>query len=197
MKKFVCIAIMGFASACANTHYMHAESSHAEHGGGEHGGEGHDDDHDDDAPITAAARAAAENVRVLQTSDGRATEVIGLVDVHEHMGHEDEALADLRARAAMLGAEAVVGAEFHHGDGGGNVTHLSGMAVRFRDLLQGRQYDVISRLDVDGSMFQEDAAYAELRRRAGQLHADLIVGISFEHGESGPTHLTGTAIRFR
>jgi uncharacterized protein YbjQ (UPF0145 family) len=174
---------------------MHTETAHAEHGEhAEHGDGDHDDDHDE-APITPEARAAAARVRVLQTSDGRATEVIGLVDVHEHMGHEDEALADLRARAAMLGADAVVDAEFHHGEG--TVTHLSGMAVRFRDLLHGRSYDVIGQLDVDGSMFHEEAAYDELKRRASNLHADLIIGITFAHGESGPTHLTGTAIRFR
>jgi hypothetical protein len=30
-----------------------------------------------------------------------------------------------------MGADAVVGVEFHHGEGEGQPTHLSGLAVRF------------------------------------------------------------------
>ena len=130
MKSIACIAIIGLISGCANAHYLHPETAHAEHGDVDH-----DDDHDE-APISPEARAAAAHIRVLQTSDGRPTEVLGLVDVHERMGREDEALADLRARSAMLGADAVVGADFHHGEG--NVTHLSGVAVRFPRILRWR-----------------------------------------------------------
>jgi uncharacterized protein YbjQ (UPF0145 family) len=34
-------------------------------------------------------------------------------------------------KAAQLGADAVVGVEFHHGEGEGEPTHPSGLAVKF------------------------------------------------------------------
>ena len=46
------------------------------------------------------------------------------------MGHHDAALDALRRKAAAMGADAVVGVEFHHSEGG-EPTHLSGLAVRF------------------------------------------------------------------
>ncbi len=61
----------------------------------------------------------------------RPAEVIGVVDAHEEMGKHDAALWTLKTKAALLGADAVVGVEFHHGEGEGEPTHLSGLAVRF------------------------------------------------------------------
>jgi uncharacterized protein YbjQ (UPF0145 family) len=135
----------------------------------------------------------------LQGDDlGCESEALGLVDVHSHMHETDQALDVLKRRAAVLGAEAVVGVDFHHGEGGHEKTHLSGMAVRCRDLMKGRAYDVISELDVVGKMGKEDDAFDELKDRAAKQHADMIVGIQFHHGEgTEPTHVTGTAIRFR
>jgi hypothetical protein len=81
----------------------------------------------------ASAMALVEpQVLILQTSHlDRLSEVVGVVDVHERMGHHDAALADMRQQAAALGADAVVGVEFHHGHGEDEPTHLSGLAVRF------------------------------------------------------------------
>ena len=94
-----------------------------------------------DAPATAAgARGDAAKVLVLQTTHlDRPSEVVGVVDAHEEMGHHEAALTTLRKRAAALGADAVVGVEFHHGEGEGEPTHLSGLAVRF---LQSVPYPV-------------------------------------------------------
>jgi hypothetical protein len=61
----------------------------------------------------------------------RPTEVLGIVDVHLAMGTEEAALGELRNRAAELGADAVLGVEFHHGEHKGEPIHLSGLAVRF------------------------------------------------------------------
>ena len=73
-----------------------------------------------------------DRVLVLETTKlDRYAEVVGMVDVHEPMGSDQAALARLREKAATMGADAVVGVEFHHGDGEGEPTHLSGMAVRF------------------------------------------------------------------
>ena len=75
--------------------------------------------------------------------------------------------------------------------------HLSGEAVRFRDLIGGRSYSTISELTVDAPMGDEQAGLELLQQRAAELHADLIVGVRFEHGSGDdPTHVSGTAVRF-
>src|SRR5262249_12666894 len=147
------------------------------------------------APHVSAAAAA--RVQLLEAKEvGRRTEVLGLVDAHERPGHHEEALGELRAFAAALGADAVIGVEFHHGDGDGEVSHRSGRAVRYRNLLRDEPYDVIGTIEVPADMHHQDEALDELRRRAGAMQADLIIHIEYEHGEGhGPIHLTGQAIR--
>jgi hypothetical protein len=84
------------------------------------------------AGSAAMQQTDASNVLVLQTTKlDRYAEVVGVVDVHESMGDERVALQRLREKAAAMGADAVIGVEFHHGEGDGEPTHLSGMAVRF------------------------------------------------------------------
>ena len=63
----------------------------------------------------------------------RPAEVVGVVDAHEPSGREEAAFQRLQERAAALGADAVVGIDFHHGEGTGEPLHLSGLAVRFLD----------------------------------------------------------------
>ena len=62
----------------------------------------------------------------------RPTEVLAVFDFHSAADSEDKGFDELRARAAQIGADAVIGAEFEHGDGS-EPSHLSGMAVRFLD----------------------------------------------------------------
>jgi len=72
------------------------------------------------------------------------------------------------------------------------------MAIRFNDLLHGRSYESLGRIDIDASMMHEDDAYAELQRRAREMHADLLLNVSFDHGDgTRPLHVCATAIRFR
>jgi hypothetical protein len=79
-----------------------------------------------------AQRRDPSRVLVLQTTKlDRYAEVLGPIDVHEPMGSDAAALERLREEAADLGADAIVGVEFHHGDAPGEPTHLSGLAVRF------------------------------------------------------------------
>jgi uncharacterized protein YbjQ (UPF0145 family) len=147
-----------------------------------------------------AVIAAAQKVRVIQNDRlGCPSEVMGLVDIHEPVQNEQQALDVLKRKAAKLGAEAVIGVEFHHGEPGEEPTHLSGMAVRCRDLLKSRSYSVLEKIEIKGAMGKEDDAEAELLARAAALHADLIVDIGFEHGEGGsePTRVWGTAIKFQ
>ena len=90
--------------------------------------------------IAPSALGDASRVLVLQSTHlDRPSEVIGVVDAHVPMGSHDAALDVLRRRAAAMGADAVVGVEFHHGEGEGQPTHLSGLAVRF---LQAVPYPV-------------------------------------------------------
>ena len=77
-------------------------------------------------------RSDASRVLVLQSTHlDRPAEVVGVVDAHEAMGQHEAALDLLKRRASLLGADAVVGVEFHHGESEGEPTHLSGLAVRF------------------------------------------------------------------
>jgi putative heavy-metal-binding protein len=88
----------------------------------------------------ATRASTASRVLVLQTTKlERTAEVIGPVDVHEPMGSDQAALRRLQEKAAAIGADAVVGVEFHHGESEGEPTHLSGLAVRF---LQAVPYPV-------------------------------------------------------
>jgi hypothetical protein len=57
-------------------------------------------------------------------------EVVGVLDFHTRADSEDKGFDELRWRAAQLGAAAVIGAEFEHGEGT-EPSHLSGMAVRW------------------------------------------------------------------
>lgn len=144
--------------------------------------------------------AAAAKVRVIQNEQLECpSEILGLVDIHQPVKTQEQAIEVLKRKAAKLKADAVIGVEFHHGEPGEEPTHLSGMAVRCNDLLQGRAYDVIEKIEIKGKMGKEDDAEAELLARAGALHADLVIGIGFEHGEGGsqPTRVWGTAIKFR
>lgn len=86
------------------------------------------------APLPGASRYGRDpsQVIVLQSTHlDRPAEVVGVVDAHEEMGQHEAALDLLKRRAADLGADAVVGVEFHHGESEGEPTHLSGLAVRF------------------------------------------------------------------
>jgi uncharacterized protein YbjQ (UPF0145 family) len=144
--------------------------------------------------------AAASKVRVIQNNQlDCPSEVMGLVDIHQPVKTQDQALEVLKRKAAKLGADAVMGVEFHHGEPGEEPTHLSGMAVRCNDLLKGREYTVLEKIEIKGKMGKEDDAEAELLSRAGAMHADLVIGMGFEHGEGGsePSRVWGTAIKFK
>jgi uncharacterized protein YbjQ (UPF0145 family) len=99
--------------------------------------------HSDRRVVVSSAQAApGEWPAEMQVGDvfittsrtvSRATEVVGVIDAHEPSGRQDAAFALIRARANALGADAVLGVEFHHGEGEGEPTHLSGLAVRYVD----------------------------------------------------------------
>lgn len=90
--------------------------------------------HDHENEGAAVDLSRARRVLLLQGRKlDRPAEVVGVVDAHEPSGREDAAFARLQQRAAELGADAVVGIDFHHGESAGEPLHLSGLAVRFLD----------------------------------------------------------------
>lgn len=126
---------------------------------------------------------------------GRPCEVVGVLDMHTNAESEDKGFDELRYRASALGADAVIGAEFEHGDNG-EPSHLSGMAVKFAKPTP--EYDVLGEIDIPSEPNSTDKGVAEMARRARQMGADLIVDVEFEHGDNGALgHLKGKAVRFR
>lgn len=82
--------------------------------------------------VVASTEDSSRRVLILQTRKlDRPAEVVGIVDAHEDGGREEVALDELRRKAAALGADAVVGVEFHHAESAGTPLHLSGLAVRY------------------------------------------------------------------
>lgn len=79
------------------------------------------------APLPTTAQILVTPDRKLDVP----TEVVGVLDFHSPADTEDKGFDELRARAAAMGADAVISAEFEHGEDGG-LSHLSGMAVRRR-----------------------------------------------------------------
>ena len=193
MRRILGIMILITASGCANRAAFPGDANFASDVKQE-SLEG-DEPLPPDDPIT---RAAAAKLKVMQTGDlGCVSEALGVVDVHEKMPTEAQALDILKRRAVVIGAEGITGVEFHHGEGGSEVTHLSGMAVRCRDILHGRKYDVIKELDIAGAMGKEDDAFEQLKKAALATGANLVLNVKFEHGEGpdGKTHVYGTAVR--
>jgi uncharacterized protein YbjQ (UPF0145 family) len=187
LSPFVLIGCADFDQVRGSHETLHAhEIEHAEHA---------------HTPRQAVSPEAAARVQLIESeSTGREMEAMGIVDAHEKPGHHEEALQELRESAAALGADAVVGVEFHHGEGHADVSHLSGIAVRYRKLRRDQPFDVIAELDVAMDMEDQERAMRELQRRAAPYHPDLIIDIHYEHGEGAAgekIHLRGKAIRYR
>jgi hypothetical protein len=83
-------------------------------------------------PMSVSVDENVRRILILQTRKlDRPAEVVGIVDAHEDGDREDLALDELRRKAAAIGADAVVGVEFHHAESKGEPLHLSGLAVRY------------------------------------------------------------------
>lgn len=168
------------------------------------------DDHADPAPdaepahsatVAPALSAAAARIIVLEgkTSPKRGV-VVGIIDVHTDATRSEEAFDELRRRASALGADVVIGADFHHGEGS-EPSHVSGMAIRFRER-SDFAYDKLGEIDVvatSGDSAAQATALDRLKARATQMGADEVINVEFHHGEAKGevSHLTGLAIRHR
>ena len=209
-RSLIALAVLAFAAGCADRAPQAAypgvdgsESTSASSSSDSSSKEGGADDEiaEEKAIVNDPAMIrAGERVKILENDHMECPiQLVGLVDIHEPVESVEKALTVLKRKAAKMGADAVVGVEFHHGEPGEEPTHLSGMAVKCNDMIKGRQYDVLGKIEVTGKMGKEDEADQDLRQRAAEMHADLIIDIGFEHGEGGsqPTRVWGTAIKFR
>lgn len=149
-------------------------------------------------PATTGSPALQPQLSVFPKGKGpdRQCEIVAVLDFHSDADSEDKGFEELRARAAEAGADAVIDAEFEHGEGGER-SHLSGLAVRFK-VRDARAYDVLDHIVIESDPNGADKGFGALRARAKALGADKIVDVKFDHGEGGePSRLTGTAVRYR
>jgi uncharacterized protein YbjQ (UPF0145 family) len=121
-------------------------------------------------------------------------DILEVIDLHTKATSEDKGFDELRRRAAARGGDAVIGAEFEHGDDGGP-SHLSGMIVRYSTAIP--PHVDIGEIDIPSDENDTDKGLAELSARGHAMGGDQVIGVTFEHGENGEKgHLKGRAIRF-
>jgi uncharacterized protein YbjQ (UPF0145 family) len=142
-------------------------------------------------------RPARSKVMVLKdVAITQPTEILGLVDVYEQLYDHDRALESLKAKAEALGADAIVGLEYHHG-GGKEPSRLSGTAIKFKDLVQGRRYEPLGTIEVKYDPGEEAQGLRELKAKARAIHADLILELKYDRGDGNDQpRVSGTAVKF-
>ncbi len=149
------------------------------------------------APVPTSSPSANRGILVT-TEDSCPSDhhcdILDIIDVHTHADSQDKGFDELRARAATMGADAVVGAEFEHGDGK-EPSHLSGIVVRYG---QGVPAHVdIGTVDIPSNEDDENKGLAELGRRAKEMGGDRVIDVTFEHGDDGQQgHLRGKVIKY-
>jgi uncharacterized protein YbjQ (UPF0145 family) len=126
--------------------------------------------------------------------DGRPCEILEIVDLHTEATSEDKGFDELRARAAAEGGEAVMAAEFEHGEGD-KPSHLSGMVVRYGQPIPA--HETIGELDIPSDPTERDKGMTAMLERAHEMGGSRVIDVTFEHGEDGKQgHLRGRVIRY-
>ena len=140
--------------------------------------------------------------RVLVTADrgcpavgeGKRCEVLEVMDLHTRATNEEKGFDELRARAVATGGDAVIGAEFEHGEEGGP-SHLSGMIVRYAPPVP--PYVDLGEVEIESDPNAKDKGLTALVARSRAMGGDRVVDVTFEHGEDGrPGRLRGRAVRY-
>lgn len=147
---------------------------------------------------TASTTVSVGGLPVYPKGSGpnRRCEILLVLDFHAVAASEEKGFDALRMRASAAGADAVIDAEYEHGEAG-EESHLSGLAVRWIPE-DARAYDELGSIVVETASGAADKGFAQLRARARALGADKLVDVRFEHGADGaPSRLTGTAVRYR
>lgn len=144
------------------------------------------------APITVT-RDPATVLVTPQSGLDRETTLIDVIDFHTPADSQDKGYAALREKAALLGADAVVGTEYEHGEDDG-LSHLSGMAVRYSSP-DSRPFRVLGEIDIATPEDADDKGHKQFVEKAWLMGADEIRDIRLEHGEEGGmSHLRGIAV---
>ncbi len=121
-------------------------------------------------------------------------DIVEIVDLHTDAASEDKGFDELRARARADGGDAVIGAEFEHGEGK-EPSHLSGMIVRYGEGVPA--HEVLGVIDIPSDPESTDKGMAAMSRRRAEMGGDRVIDVTFEHGEDGKQgHLRGTVIRY-
>jgi uncharacterized protein YbjQ (UPF0145 family) len=146
------------------------------------------------APMPVPTSENASHVIIRDDVDaGCDPEALGVVEAA--LGEDETSAMDaLRARAAKLGADAVLEARRAIDSGR---PRLVGTAVRCRDVRKERPYDVLEEIDLTDASGSPEAAFAKLRARAWELRADVVLNVHLRGDRTEVTHVTGTAIRYR
>ena len=125
---------------------------------------------------------------------GHDCDIVEVVDLHTTATSEDKGFDELRARAEAEHADAVIGAEFEHGDGG-EPSHLSGVIIRYGNPVP--PHVDVGEIDVPSDPATQDKGLRELTARGHQMGGDQVIDVTFEHGDDGAQgHLHGKVIRF-
>jgi uncharacterized protein YbjQ (UPF0145 family) len=121
-------------------------------------------------------------------------DILEVVDLHTRADSEDKGFDELRRRAAARGGDAVIGAEFEHGDGN-EPSHLSGMIVRWGTAIP--PHVDVGMIDIPSDEDNEDKGLEQLAVRGHAMGGDQVIDVTFEHGEEGAQgHLRGKVIRY-
>ncbi len=148
-------------------------------------------------PATTVQSPATGRMQVTTSQTcppGRDCDIVEVLDLHTSAASEDKGFDELRARAAAEGGDAVIGAEFEHGDNGGP-SHLSGMIVRYGQPI--RPHVEVGVLDIPSEETAQDKGLATLSAKGQEMGGDQVINVTFEHGEDGALgHLRGKVIRF-
>ena len=179
MRWVLPVALLAALSACASTSSQ-VQTSFATSGG---------------SGSSESSSSSTDIVVTTAKSLDRSCEILEVFDIHTHADSEDKGFDELRARAKAIGADAVIGAEFEHGDGN-EPSHLSGMAVKYTQPTP--PYDVLGNIDIPSDEDASDKGLDAMKEQARAMGADEIIDVHFEHGEEGKLgHLTGVAVKYR
>jgi uncharacterized protein YbjQ (UPF0145 family) len=151
--------------------------------------------HDDDPAPSSHVLVTTDQDCPASCPKGNVCHILEVLDIHTRATSEDKGFDELRARASALGGDAVIGAEFEHGDGD-EPSHLSGMIVRGCDPI--REYVELGAIDIPSDPISTDKGLAQLLPRAREMGGDDVLDVKFEHGDDGAQgHLRGMVIKFK
>ncbi len=150
-------------------------------------------------PPRAEAPLTAEDVAVRSTDTlDRPSEVLTTLRGFDEFGDADAAISRLRVEAASIGANAIIGVTVRRD--GPAAREVTGLAVRYRDVVAGRSYDLLEHVSVPARSASDEAAIEQLRARARAAGADLIVNIALEPADAESLRgdrLVGDAVHVR